>query len=96
MTRKDCINILIKSAPAFAKKVAPIYKLLHWTWAETNGNRVPTESKILATLVRIITELDLKKHNWEISTGGLLVGFTQLSKDCYQPIMKFELEYLGD
>lgn len=63
---KQC---LIRELPDFVSKIAPIYKLLNWTW-EDKG--IPTEMQILKEAMRLVNTLKYQEIE-QISCGGLNV-----------------------
>ena len=78
MTRLDRAKAdLVEMAPAFAKKVAPIYALLDWKWT---GFGVPDESAILASLLHLIDSLD--ESMGSIRTGGLSAWYEPDGNEC--------------
>lgn len=95
MTRIECLKELIRLTPGFAKKVAPIYSFLKWTWQRDNKDFVPTEQDILKTTLNLIIDLDITTKDYEVSTGGIVVGFKKI-EDIYEPYLRFEINYFED
>lgn len=57
-------------APAFAKRVAPVYQQLGWKWMHGDGpDNIPNEDEILTTLLELIQQLEDTYES--VSTGGL-------------------------
>lgn len=76
MTKKRLETIkqrLIGAAPAFSRRIAPIYKLLEWRWM--GNEHVPNADEIEQELVRIINQFIIGTS--DISTGGLRVRIVE-------------------
>lgn len=72
---------LREQAEQFANKVAPIYKILKWTWGN-KPDAIPTEQEILKTTLDLIEDINEKEYvdiegekSMITSTGGITVGF---------------------
>ncbi len=62
--------------PEFAKKVAPVYKLLGWEWSpEREEPHIPDGSEIAAELNELIDDLTQGNHDGR-GTGGLYVHYS--------------------
>ncbi len=70
MNKKDVKGILYGKAGEFAKRVAPIYKLLDWRWCDNDSP--PTQAEIEQTLGELI---DSFSSEGSFSTGGLEVFY---------------------
>lgn len=90
MTKIECLKELIRLTPDFAKKVVPIYRFLKWTWWRDNKDFAPTEQDILKTILNLITDLDITANDYEVSTGGIVVGFKKI-KNTYESYLRFEI-----
>ena len=62
-----------KLIPDFARKIAPIYKMLEWTWwsKELHDYDIPSASEIAETLNMLLDNLG---ENQSVSGGGLCVS----------------------
>lgn len=58
----------------FAKKIAPVYKLLKWKWFDG----VPSAKRIESVLLELLEHIKNEKGVSETSTGGL---FARKEKD---------------
>lgn len=63
-----------KEIKEFAKKVAPVYKLLKWKW----WNGIPNAQRIEVTILELLKSIENNEGNCETSTGGL---FAKKEKD---------------
>ena len=73
MTEEELFIIqqrLIGAAPAFAKKIAPIYKLLDWNWCDLENP--PDEDQIYDHIVEYVNKLTTKIIS--IGSGGITVS----------------------
>lgn len=66
---------LTKDAPGFARRIAPVYEILGWTWSDLNAPFIPDEAAILEVLSILISMMsrDVGKQNAGGTTGGLSV-----------------------
>ena len=64
----------------FAKKIAPIYKLLGWHWGANNGAiappYIPNEKDLLDTIEMLYRDTVENKAAYT-ATGGLTVGWSE-------------------
>lgn len=95
MIKIACLKELIRLTPGFVKKVTPVYSCLKWTWRRKNKNYVPTEQDILKTTLNLIADLDITANDYEVSTGGIVVGFKKI-ENTYKPYLRFEIAYCGE
>jgi len=65
MKIEDIKNDLKEAAPEFAKRIAPVYKLLNWKW----GGKIPNEEEILRSTLRLIDKLEIGVT--VVSSGGI-------------------------
>jgi hypothetical protein len=72
---------LRKKAPSFAKKIAPIYRLLEWKWLMG----VPTEQLILEAILELIEGF----RNGSVETGGIKI-YWDAEERCYALSFKVE------
>lgn len=76
MTKKRLETIkqrLIGAAPAFSRRIAPIYELLEWRWVGCDS--APNAEEIENELVRIIKQFIIGTS--DIHTGGLRVRIVE-------------------
>lgn len=99
-TREENLEVLKKRVPIYAAYIAPVYKMLKWTWRQKNGSRVdpyiPTAkdiAKVLSSLISSMKDINLEY----VSSGGLAVTYTEANikkniemDDCY---MSFTIDY---
>lgn len=74
--------------PAFAKKLAPVYALLGWTWYSGD---VPTEAKIAETLTRLLSSVR-EQGLIMARTGGLRVSTDVDELDTWTITLGFQVE----
>ena len=68
MTVEEIKAELSKMVPAFAAKIAPVYKTLKWQWSPGKSTpHIPSVGEIENTLYSLIEGLT----GWEVSIGGL-------------------------
>jgi hypothetical protein len=87
---EQAIEALMAEVPAFARKIAPVYKLLGWTWYDDSviGKYVPSNEQIEAKLRYLINRLSDAES---VSSGGLYVWIDDgdagmemmISKTCF-------------
>ena len=76
---------VFKTCKQFAKKIAPVYYQLNWTWASIVyqnsqfGGAVPDEQDLYIELLRLVDEVTKHETEWEVATGGLRV-----KKECFE------------
>ena len=96
MTRMECLKELVRRAPGFAQKVAPIYKFLKWKW-DNKVKGIPTEKDILKATLGLIIDMEITTTDYQVSSGGIAVGFHQIEDtNYYEPYIRFEVNYIGD
>ena len=73
---KDELKALV---PAFAARVAPVFRLMGWEWGDGGGvgNHIPREDEIGQTLDDVIDKLD--EDHWKTGTGGLSVFYDEVN-----------------
>lgn len=76
-------RVLIDKVFSFARKIAPVYEALHWSWSETG---VPCAEDIESLLTHLINQCEA---NSTITTGGLLVHISLKDKTAR---IAFEME----
>ena len=96
------VKYLKRQASPFAKKVAPLYKLLNWTWGclprkDIHGALyyacdVPNEEEIKEHILRLINDLHYKKCT-NISCGGLQVEIN-LHDQVYEYKLSFKVDQI--
>lgn len=67
-TREAALIVLATIVPKFAKKVAPIYKMLDWKWH--GKDHTPTEQEIEELAIKLICQVAGSKSDG-IGTGGI-------------------------
>lgn len=65
---------MIESSPVFARRVAPIYKVLDWNWFYLDS--YPTEEQIQEHIVELIEKLSYNDVLY-ISSGGIKVSIDE-------------------
>jgi len=91
---------LIKScAPTFAKRVAPLYDALGWTWVVREHGKtvekVPSAEEIYSAILMALDDFpegEEVPQKYTTFSGGLVVGY-QVLEDVTAPILKFVYEY---
>lgn len=84
--------------PEFAKKVAPVYKILGWKWGgiKDEEGAVPTEQEIADVLQKeIIERVSFDEGHNIMGTGGLYAGFVLIphgDETTIKLILKMEIE----
>jgi len=72
-----------KGVAGFAKKAAPIYKLLNWKWSTLVGETyIPSEEQIRETTLVVLDSLEsYGKAPARTGTGGIWVSVWDNSRD---------------
>lgn len=76
--RKMLLKELKREIPDFAKRVAPIYKILRWTWW---GKEIPDKHRITKVLNQQMEDMTENVKNEGFSTGGLSIEIEYDAED---------------
>ena len=95
------IKQLHKKVAPFARKIAPVYKALDWTWygCDRNDKIIPDAVDIAIALTKMIEKLRETGYLY-VATGGLAVKIEEDSEDrsCLTGRIDFQMyeEVYGD
>ena len=94
MKPQEIRSTLRELVPDFAKRVAPIYKLLCWEWQPRDVCFVPTETDIAKELYRLIDNVEFEEGECNISTGGhkIFSASPDVSDTCWNIGVEFTLQ----
>lgn len=91
--REQVTASLQRRAPAFARRIAPVYRLLGWVWALPPETRVPTEAEISKSIHSKIEGLrfdDPEMCGFSVDSGGIRLGWERDSDTgCVQAFIAF-------
>ena len=67
-------EIWLSKVDEFAEQVAPVYKVMNWTWLD--NKRTPSEEEIKTKLRDMIINTDNSNSlDYERGTGGITIGY---------------------
>jgi hypothetical protein len=72
----DAKGYLRENAPVFARRIAPVYRLLAWHWGDGERAYIPNAPQIEKTLHELVNDMKpwpSDPHIARIETGGLFV-----------------------